>query len=442
MQHNKKNYVNKIWVVTGTVVLVMMIIFLGTNHHSRSTKKIVKSEASIIKDQPVQLNTTATSAVVVDLTTGQILGEKNASKQVAIASQTKMLTAYAVLRSIKSKKIKWSTMVPITSKSDLSKEDAHLFSHIAVKAGDKVSVRELYDVMLANSANDAAFALGEFLTPKGKTTQQALQSWANELQLDDSQWYNSAGQVNENAFENEIKTASAKAANKTTSEQLAMIARADLQLDPSLRQLSKKLTVSYHMTSNFVVTDKTDYWQLMTETMPKLSNPNQLVIEGLKTGSSPESGAGFTGLIKDKSGHEFITVVNGIANYMDETDRYQQSLAIVDQVLDKKQANYVKKGQIVGNFKTLNFSNTKQEKIPVRAAQNRIYWMDKGKKLMFEQPVFDTKKSNIKKNQIVGQSTVALHAKYLPYTKKSEKSVALKAAISSKPASWFAKIFR
>ncbi|MBZ1513663.1 D-alanyl-D-alanine carboxypeptidase family protein [Leuconostoc mesenteroides] len=440
MLQNKKHQVKRIWFIITALVVVLLAIFFMVPRHEQSTQSTTK--VATVDDQPVQLNTSATSALVVDLTTGQILGQKNSSKQVAIASQSKMLTAYGVLKSIKSGKIKWSTMFPITSKADLSKEDSHLFSHIAIKAGDKVSVRELYDVMFANSANDAAFALGEFVTPKGETTQQALESWAKELHLSGSQWYNSAGQVNENAFENEISSAPKTASNKASNQQLAMIARAILELDPSLRQLSKKLTISYHMTPNFVVTDKTDYWQLMTETMPNLSNPNQLTIEGLKTGSSPESGAGFTGLIKDKNGHEFITVVNGIANYMDETKRYQESLRIVDQVLAQKQPNYIKENQTVGHLKTLTFPNTKQEHIIVKAAQTRHYWTNKGVKLAFTQPTFDSKLANIKKNQTVGYTTAALNAQYLPYAQKTEKRISLKSTSSSKPVNWFVKFWR
>lgn len=237
MLQNKKHQVKRIWFIIIALVVVLLAIFFMVPRHEQSTQSTTK--VATVDDQPVQLNTSATSALVVDLTTGQILGQKNSSKQVAIASQSKMLTAYGVLKSIKSGKIKWSTMVPITSKADLSKEDSHMFSHIAIKAGDKVSVRELYDVMFANSANDAAFALGEFVTPKGETTQQALESWAKELHLSGSQWYNSAGQVNENAFENEISSAPKTASNKASNQQLAMIARAILELDPSLRQLSK-----------------------------------------------------------------------------------------------------------------------------------------------------------------------------------------------------------
>ncbi len=79
--------------------------------------------------QPLALQENVTSAIVVDAQTGQILAEKNADKMVQIASQSKMLTAYAVLRGINSGKIKWTDKVPITKKADLSKQDSHLFSH-------------------------------------------------------------------------------------------------------------------------------------------------------------------------------------------------------------------------------------------------------------------------------------------------------------------------
>ena len=135
MLQNKKHQVKRIWFIIIALVVVLLAIFFMVPRHEQSTQSTTK--VATVDDQPVQLNTSATSALVVDLTTGQILGQKNSSKQVAIASQSKMLTAYGVLKSIKSGKIKWSTMVPITSKADLSKEDSHLFSHIAIKLETK-----------------------------------------------------------------------------------------------------------------------------------------------------------------------------------------------------------------------------------------------------------------------------------------------------------------
>ncbi|WP_050792557.1 D-alanyl-D-alanine carboxypeptidase family protein [Leuconostoc fallax] len=134
------------------------------------------------------------SAMVIDLTSGQIIGEKNADEQVPIASQSKMLVAYGVLKQIQAGKIKWTDKVPITKYSDLHDQDAKLFSHIAMKTGDKILLRDLYNVMMTLSANDAAFALAEYITPKGQKVQTTLQDLASELNLKGSKWYNAAGQ--------------------------------------------------------------------------------------------------------------------------------------------------------------------------------------------------------------------------------------------------------
>ena len=124
--------------------------------------------------KPLEIKQDVSSAIVIDASTGQILAVKNADKLGPIASQSKLLTAYAVLKAINSGKIKWSDKVTISKKADLSKQDSHLFSHLAVKAGDRLTVRELYNTMITLSANDAAFALAEYMTPKNMTTAKAL----------------------------------------------------------------------------------------------------------------------------------------------------------------------------------------------------------------------------------------------------------------------------
>ena len=116
--------------------------------------------------KPLQIKQDVSSAIVIDASTGQILAEKNADKLGPIASQSKLLTAYEVLKAIDSGKIKWSDKVMISKKADLFKKDSRMFSHLAVKAGDRLTVRELYNTMITLSANDAAFALAEYLTPK------------------------------------------------------------------------------------------------------------------------------------------------------------------------------------------------------------------------------------------------------------------------------------
>lgn len=389
--------------------------------------------------KPLDIKQDVSSAIVIDAGTGQILAEKNSDKLGPIASQSKLLTAYAVLKAIDSGKIKWSDKVTISKKADLSKQDSHMFSHLAVKAGDRLTVRELYNTMITLSSNDSAFALAEYLTPKKMTTAQALESWAEELHLTKSKWYNSAGQVNQDAFENKVASAPDNAANLASPKHVAMITREIVRLDPDIRKLATSTHVSYHLTKNYVINEPTE----MTKNWPYLINPNHLIIEGLKTGSTPESGAAFTGIIKDTSGHEFITVVNGAASYMDEVQRYQKTLNIVNEVLADKQATTFIKGTVLPQAKHVDLPRMKQSHMPVTIAQTKTVWINKGSKLSPEIKTFNIKGKSVKKEQTVATVTFNLRgAQYLPNGHNHDHAVELAATQKTTKANFIVRAWR
>ena len=230
-----------IWASIALVIAVLaaLTMVFWPNVHKTVVQTTAKTE------EPVKLSVDAKSALVVDLTTGQVLGEKNADKQVAIASQSKMLVAYGILKAIDEKKMNWSDKVTIPSSADLSSQNNSLYSHLSIKAGDKVSVRDLYWAMFTNSANDAAFALVTYLSGDQSKDQATLQSLAKELKLTGSEWYNGAGQKNGDAFDNEISSASSSAYNHASARQVAQIAMKIVQMDPSLLTLTNSANLTY-----------------------------------------------------------------------------------------------------------------------------------------------------------------------------------------------------
>lgn len=416
------------FIVTSIITFLVGIVMISANDNTA---------------QPLALQENVTSAIVVDAQTGQILAEKNADKMVQIASQSKMLTAYAVLRGINSGKIKWTDKVPITKKSDLSKQDSHLFSHLAVKAGDTLTVRELYNAMIKLSANDAAFALGEYMTPKSMTMQGALKQWAAELHLTGSKWYNSAGQVNKDAFSHRVKDASDEAANEASAEQLAVLARTLVQLDPNIRTLSEMQYISYKLTPQYTVKEPTDYLVLQKEVLPNLINPNQLVIEGLKTGSTPESGAAFTGLIKDADGHEFITVVNGAGVYTDVLQRYQSTINIVNDVLKHQVPITYTKGNELAGQKTIKLRTMKTHQMPVVMSKSKTFWANNNIKPKTETTLTKVKGKSVKKGDVLGHAHVNLAgAKYLTDATQSNQTIPLVATEQTNRTNWFVRTWR
>ncbi|CAK8053460.1 D-alanyl-D-alanine carboxypeptidase family protein [Eupransor demetentiae] len=409
----KRNFPYKAWL--GFIAIPGLIVFLFVHnlivdHANHDIPNQLKAQ----KVEPVSLNVNANSALVVDLSSGQILGEKDANKQVPIASQSKLLTAYGVLKAVKVGKISWQSQVKIPASADLSGQTKDLFSHLDIKAGDKVSVKDLYTAMFTNSANDAAFSLASYLTPKGKTTQEVLQGWAKELDLTDSAWYNAAGQKNGDAFGNRVKSAPDSASNHASAKELAKIVQADLQLDPELKQIAKMKTLTYTKNGKNKVTVQTDYGKVQGQLKQNYGKNDVLTIGGVKTGSTPESGAAFTGFVTDSKGHEFLTVINGAGDYQNKTQRFQATFQMVRQVLQARKAQDFKAGSSMAQQKKVDSATTRYRRIPVHVAQSKSYWTDADQALeIHELKNLKDDKGKVAKNELVARARLTLDTDFL-----------------------------
>lgn len=132
-------------------------------------------------------------AISVDANTGRVLFADQADAQAYPASITKLMTAYLVLDDVKAGKLSLST--PVEASPVKSRLDSHLRqpSCIGLKAGQKMSVRDLLTVLLVHSANDAAI----FLAEKCSGSMQAFVARMNEkaasLGMGSTRYYNPNG---------------------------------------------------------------------------------------------------------------------------------------------------------------------------------------------------------------------------------------------------------
>ena len=94
----------------------------------------------------------ATAYLVVEGKTGEVLAARNAHEQVAIASLTKLMTVLLTLEHAKLGNV--VTVAPTASSVGESSIDLH--------AGDKLTVHDLLEGALIQSANDAAYALAAY----------------------------------------------------------------------------------------------------------------------------------------------------------------------------------------------------------------------------------------------------------------------------------------
>ncbi len=100
----------------------------------------------------------AKAAEVVDARSGAVLYTKNAHERLPIASVTKLMTLYIAVRAIQHKQLSLHDLVPVS-------EEAYRVngSQVWLEPGERLSVDQLLKAVAVGSANDAAFALAEYI---------------------------------------------------------------------------------------------------------------------------------------------------------------------------------------------------------------------------------------------------------------------------------------
>jgi len=136
----------------------------------------------------MNLNLEAKSAVVFDLTTDEVLFEKNSRSKLPLASVTKLMTSLLV-----SELLPPDAIITITAEAVKVEGDSGLIP------GEEFRRQDLSDFSLVSSSNDAAYALAEAagnkLVPGGGIDAfvQAMNIRAGEIGLSDTSFQNPTG---------------------------------------------------------------------------------------------------------------------------------------------------------------------------------------------------------------------------------------------------------
>ena len=228
------------------------------------------------------INTMADFAHVVDFGSNRVLLSKNADNPMKPASMAKIMTLYIVFSRI--------------AEGSLTLKDEFLVSEKAWKmggsrsfldVGTRVNVEELINGIAVQSGNDAAVVVAEGLSGSEELFADEMNSFAQQLGMKNTNFTNSTG------WPDDLLT--------TTARDLTILAAAlirDFPIDkyPNLYPVFAKT----HYTYNNI----------------KQPNRNPLIGkspggDGLKTGSTKESGYGLVGS-SERNGQRIILVLNGL----------------------------------------------------------------------------------------------------------------------------------
>jgi serine-type D-Ala-D-Ala carboxypeptidase (penicillin-binding protein 5/6) len=231
---------------------------------------------------PALPGVTATSFVVADADTGDVLAAKNAHDKLAPASTLKTLTALTVIPLL-------PTNLPVVAGRDAPSTDG---TKAGIVAGTTYTVDNLFTAMLMMSANDAAVALADANGNLPGTLAQ-MNTLAAHLQADDTVALTPDG-------------LDAKGQSSSAYD-LALIFRAGLSVPQFLYYLSLK-------TAQFPA-PKGQSFQIQTHDRLLTSYPGML---GGKNGYTVAANASYVGAAK-RNGHTIIvSVMRDQANFWPE----------------------------------------------------------------------------------------------------------------------------
>lgn len=241
--------------------------------------------------------TRASSAFVVDMTTGTVLLDKNADVPLPPASMSKLMTLYVTFEAIRDGRLKLDERLPV-SEHAMSYGGSTMF----LDTTDRVTVEDLIRGIIVLSGNDACVVLAEALSPNGTERGFAdfMTQRAQQLGMTNSVFKNSNGWP-----------------------------------EPGHRMSMRDLA----LVSRLLIEDFPQYYPMFAETEFAFDgrapqnrfNRNPVLTlgigaDGLKTGHTKEAGFGLAGSAQ-QGDRRIIWVVSGLETAQ---DRAQESEAIVN----------------------------------------------------------------------------------------------------------------
>ncbi|RZI49413.1 serine hydrolase [Lactococcus kimchii] len=244
----------------------------------------------------------AKSSIAIDASSGKILYAQNADdSSTAIASITKLLTAYLVYKNVADGKLTWDTKVGLSDYAYELTQNSNA-SNIPLAQTEKYTVKDLVNALLLPSANSAAVALAEKIAGSEPKFVDMMTAQMKAWGITDTHLVNASGLPNDD-LNGHIYPGSAQTATNTMSAKAVAVLSYHLLKDyPEILKITKKTSLPFDEGGKSQMT---------------LTNTNQMLdgfatsrkgVDGLKTGSTSFQIDCFAGTTQ-QNGFRIITVV-------------------------------------------------------------------------------------------------------------------------------------
>jgi serine-type D-Ala-D-Ala carboxypeptidase (penicillin-binding protein 5/6) len=250
--------------------------------------------------------TAATTAIMVDLSSGAVLYAKDADRRMPPASMAKMMATHVAFDLIKRGQLNPNRMCTVRPETWRRWHGPAAGSTMFLSPNEQVSVRNLLHGIVTLSGNDATVVLAECISGNEPAFVQLMNRHSRQMGLRNSYWGNPVGWPDGGR-------------TYTTARDLAALAAATIRDFPQLYR-------EYYGMREFT------WGRTMGGNQPiRQDNRNPLLgrvagADGLKTGHTQEAGYGFTGSA-DRGGRRIVMVVAGLTSF---NQRIEESVRFME----------------------------------------------------------------------------------------------------------------
>ena len=320
----------------------------------------------------VDLAKNATSAILIEASSGEILFEKNAHEKLAPASMTKMMSMLLIMENIEKGNLKWDEMISVSSNASSMGG-----SQIFLETGEKMSVEDLLKGIAVGSANDATVALAERIATTEDNFVSMMNDKAKELGLKNTNFKNATGLDSENHY--------------SSAYDMAMIAKELVKHEKIL-----EFSSIYE-----------DYLRKNTDNSFWLVNTNRLVrfyqgLDGLKTGYTQDAGYCLTATAK-KDNMRLISVV---MKEPDSNTRNNETTTMLDYGFNSYSVDtIINKNNSIGKIK-IDLATKREVDVSTVSDVNILNNKNKDEKVVDYKVNLFKIKAPVKKGDVVGNVSI------------------------------------
>lgn len=300
-----------------------------------------------------QPNLTTGAFILMDMETGQVLAEKNADQHWSPASTTKIMTALIALE-------KAGLDEDMTASENAINSVGYDYVTAGIKVGETLKFKDLLDLMMITSANEASNIIAENVAEDGTIEgfSALMNNKAAELGLTGTHFVNPNGTENENHYSTARDLAIMGIEAMKLDSFRSVVERKDFKLpDTNLR--SSNEWQSGHLTfTNELLNSRSQYYSKVT---------------GIKTGYTDLAGRCLVSSAINPDGLELIAVVLGANN--DTIFSESQSLLEYGFKNFSMQA-LVQKGKYINRFEVKDAVDAKKVEIITNSDIRRILPVD------------------------------------------------------------------